>query len=160
MAHFKKLPQKKNEDKIIYGDKIVDGIVFLALSDMTYAKLYSVNPRSKNHSKAITVYQDKDDVYIDVCVKVHFSQCVSDIAFKIQETVRYNVEAMTEYHVAEVNVIVKGVFFGPVKPNEDSALSSEADDKVFEGEETSAETAKDTAAEATEQHKAEGEENV
>ena len=33
------------------------------------------------------------------------------MAFKIQETVRHNIESMTEYKVASVNVIVKGVFF-------------------------------------------------
>ncbi len=111
MAHFKKLPQKKNEDKIIYGDKIVNGIVLVALSEITYAELYSASPYTKNHSKAIKVYQDKDGVHIDVSVRVHFSQCVSDMAFKIQETVRHNIESMTEYKVASVNVIVKGVFF-------------------------------------------------
>ena len=38
-------------------------------------------------------------------------QSVSDAAFKIQEAVRHNVEAMTEFHIASVNVHVCGIFF-------------------------------------------------
>ena len=48
---------------------------------------------------------------MDVKVKIHFTQCVSDMAFKIQETIRHNIESMTDYRVAGVNVIVKGVLF-------------------------------------------------
>ena len=33
------------------------------------------------------------------------------MAFKIQESVRHNIESMTEYRVMSVNVIVKGVTF-------------------------------------------------
>lgn len=123
MAHFKKMPQKKNEDKIVYGDKIVDGIVFLALSEVSYAELYSPKPHAKNHSNAIKVFFDKDGVHIDVNVKIHFSQCVSDMAFKIQETVRHNIESMTVYHVASVNVIVRGVLFDDL-PAEKSRTES------------------------------------
>ena len=42
---------------------------------------------------------------------MHYSQAISDIAFKIQEAIRYNVESMTEYKIGNVNVIVLGVFF-------------------------------------------------
>lgn len=114
MAHFKKIPQKRNEDKIVYGDGIVDGIVLIALEEVPYAELYSLKTHKSGHNKSVKVFFDKDGVHIDVKVKIHFTQCVSDMAFKIQETVRHNVESMTEYHVAGVNVIVKGVLFGDV----------------------------------------------
>lgn len=114
MAHFKKIPQKRNEDKIVYGDGIVDGIVLIALEEVPYAELYSLKTYKSGHNKSVKVFFDKDGVHIDVKVKIHFTQCVSDMAFKIQETVRHNVESMTEYHVAGVNVIVKGVLFGDV----------------------------------------------
>ena len=114
MAHFKKIPQKRIEDKIIYGDGIVDGIVLIALEEVPYAELYSLKTHKSGHNKSVKVYFDKDGVHVDVKVKIHFTQCVSDMAFKIQETVRHNIESMTEYHVAGVNVIVKGVLFGDV----------------------------------------------
>lgn len=111
MAHFKKLPQRENEGKIIYGDGIVDGIVMLAISELEYVELYNTPSRGKMRSSAIKVDFDKDGVHVEVAIKIHFSQNVSDMAFKVQEVVRHNVEAMTEYHVAAVNVIVNGVMF-------------------------------------------------
>lgn len=111
MAHFKKLPQRENEGKIIYGDGIVDGIVMLAVSELEYIELYNTPSRGKMRSSAIKVDFDKDGVHVEVAIKIHFSQNVSDMAFKVQEVVRHNVEAMTEYHVASVNVIVNGVMF-------------------------------------------------
>lgn len=111
MAHFKKLPQRENEGKIIYGDGIVDGIVMLAVSELEYIELYNTPSRGKMRSSAIKVDFDKDGVHVEVAIKIHFTQNVSDMAFKVQEVVRHNVEAMTEYHVASVNVIVNGVMF-------------------------------------------------
>ena len=110
MAHFKKLPQE-HEGKIIYGNGIVDGIAKLAVSEIENVELYSKTPRSKMRSSAINVNFDKDGVHVEVAVKIHCSQNVSDMAFKIQEAIRHNVEVMTEYHVASVNVAVYGVSF-------------------------------------------------
>lgn len=115
MAHFKKIVKKKHEGKVVYGDKIVNGIVYLALSEIPYVELCSAASHKKTKKNSIGVFFEKDGVYIQVFVKIHYSQCVSDMAFKIQETIRHNVETMIEYHVAGVNVIVKGVLFGEIK---------------------------------------------
>ena len=112
MARFKKIPQSRHEGKIIYGEGIVDGIVILSLKEVDFVELFAPAPRSKLRSSAIKVTYEKDGVNIDVAVKLHYSQCVSDVAFKIQEAIRHNVESMSEYHVLSVNVIVKGVIFG------------------------------------------------
>ena len=53
-------------------------------------------------------------VSVDVIVKVHYSQSVTDTAFKIQEVIRHSVESMTEYQINNVNVIVKGVIFDEI----------------------------------------------
>ena len=111
MARFKKIPQNIHEGKLIYNTGIVDGIVLLAVQEIPYVELYAVAPRDKMHSSAIKVYNDKDGVHIDVSIKIHYTQSVSDTAFKIQEAVRHNVEAMTEYHIASVNVLVCGIIF-------------------------------------------------
>ena len=104
MAHFKKLVEKENVGKLVYGDNIVDEIVDIAVSEVPYVDLF-------DFGDSISVNFDKDGVHISVLVKIHYTQSVSDIAFKIQETVRHNVETMTEYHVASVNVYVKDVVF-------------------------------------------------
>ena len=116
MARFKKLPLNVNEGKLTYNAGIVDGIVLLAVQEIPYVELYSIAPRNKMHSSAVKVYTDKDGVHIDVSIRIHYSQSVSDTAFKIQEAVRHNVEAMTEYRVASVNVCVNGILFEDKSP--------------------------------------------
>ncbi len=111
MVRIKKIPLKEHEGKIVYGNGIVDGIVLLAISEIPNVELYSMGSRKRMSSSSISVNIEKEGVHIDVVVKVHYTQCISDVAFKIQETVRHNVEAMTEYRIASVNVIVKGVMF-------------------------------------------------
>ena len=111
MTPFKKVPINANEGKIIYGDGIVDGIVLLAINEIPNVGLYSPSNSKKMKNSAISVRREKDGVHVEVTVKTHYMQSISDVAFKIQETVRHNVEAMTEYRIASVNVIVKGVTF-------------------------------------------------
>ncbi len=111
MARFKKIPQQNHEGKIVLGSGIVDSIVMLAVNELEYVELDSTAPRSKMKSSAVKVAFDKDGVSVEVAVKIHYSQSVSDMAFKIQEAIRHNVEAMTEYHIASVNVIVQDVTF-------------------------------------------------
>lgn len=125
MARIKKVTRNKHEGKIVYGDGIVDGIVYLAVSEVPYAELYTIKQSRNNHSKAINVTFGKEGVHVDVIVKIHYSQAVSDMAFKIQEIIRHNVEAMTDYHIASVNVSVKGVLFDDksIYENADKAVS-------------------------------------
>ena len=120
MARFKKLPINTHEGKIIYGDGIVDGIVLLAIQEIPFVELYATAPSNKMTSSAIKVKFEKDGVHVDVNVKIHFSQSVADTSFKIQESVRHNVESMTEYHVASVNVLISGIIFDEISNEEKS----------------------------------------
>ena len=52
------------------------------------------------------------------------------MAFRIQEAVKYNVESMTEYSVANVNVSVKGVSFEDVNIGAGGAVAEETKDKA------------------------------
>ena len=110
MARFKKVPQV-HEGKVVYCDRIVDGIVLLAIAEIPYIELDTKEASSLARNNAIKVRKEKDGIHIDVTVKINYTQNVSDMAFKIQESVRHNVEAMTEYHVASVNVHISGVNF-------------------------------------------------
>lgn len=109
MARFRKIPQI-HEGRIVYGDGIVEGIVLLAVNEIPFVQLDSKDSGAV-HNGAIRVRKDKDGTNVDVTVKIHYSQSVSETAFKIQEAIRHNVEAMTEYHVASVNVNISGVTF-------------------------------------------------
>ncbi len=129
MARFKKIPQNRSEGKIVYGDNIVDEIVFLTVSELDYVELFSITSRKQMKNSAIRVILDKDGVHVNVAVKIHFTQSVSEIAFKIQEAVRHNVESMTEYHIASVNVTVRGVMFNELTKavNSDNAAENTND---------------------------------
>ncbi len=109
MARFKKIPQVE-EGKLIYGYGIVDNIVLYAVREIPYVVL---DDKAQEGTKtgSIKVKKEKDGIHVDVNVKIHFSQSVSDIAFKIQEAIRHTVETMTEYHVSNVNVNICGVTF-------------------------------------------------
>ena len=126
MAHFN-FNQKKKEDKIVYGDGIVDGIILLAVSELSKVILCDKKASRKKKHSSIKVAFSKDGLDIDVYVKIHFSQSVSDTAFKIQETIRHNIESMTDYHINSVNVNVVGVFFEdkPTTPTTDTQKTEE-----------------------------------
>ena len=111
MAHLKKIYRSIHEGKLTYGSGIVDGIVLLSIKEIPYVELASTLTSIPMRSNAISVRLEKDGVHVDVSIKIHYTQCVSDIAFKIQEAVRYSVESMTEYHIASVNVNVVGILF-------------------------------------------------
>ncbi len=121
MARFKKLPVNENTGKISYGIGIVNNIVQLALNEIPFIKVDKGTP----NNSAIKVYADKDGVNIDVAIKIYFTQSISETSFKIQEAIRHNVEAMTEYRVASVNVSIIGVLF----ENDLEGLSVEPKDK-------------------------------
>ena len=108
MTRFKHAPQV-NEGKIFYGDNIVDEIVTLAVQEIPNVALYSEKADNIIRGSAVKVRREKDDIHVDVSVKIHVSQSVSDIAFKIQEAVRHTIESMTELHVASVNVNIEGL---------------------------------------------------
>ncbi|MBQ0099613.1 MAG: Asp23/Gls24 family envelope stress response protein [Firmicutes bacterium] len=111
MAHFKKIPQTFHEGKINYGKGIIDGIVFLAINELDFVKFAFPKEESKKTSDIIKVTQNKNTVDVSVKIMIHYSQSVSDIAFKVQEAVRHNIETMTEYKLNSVNVNVCGVMF-------------------------------------------------
>ena len=125
MARFKKIPVV-NEGRITYHDKIIDEIVFLAVGEIPNVEFDANQMRNKT----IKVRRDKDGIHVDVVVKIHFTQNVSDIAFKIQEAVRHNIETMTEYRVASVNVHISGVSFE--EKNEDEKPAEDKNNETIQ----------------------------
>ncbi len=134
MKRFKSYPIKKHEDKIVYGDGIVDGIVLLAISEVPMVELCADVSYLKNTSKAIKVSFSNEGVSVEVKVKIHYSQSVTDMAFKIQEAIRHNIEAMTDYHVVCVNVVVNDVLFAEIEEKPAQPDVSEVEEGVQETE--------------------------
>ncbi|MBR2903680.1 MAG: Asp23/Gls24 family envelope stress response protein, partial [Clostridia bacterium] len=63
----------------------------------------------KKHS--VSLYLEKDGVYADVSVVVKYGYDVPELAYRIQQSVKQNVETMTRYRVAKVDVHILDVVF-------------------------------------------------
>lgn len=133
MKRFNSYPIKKHEDKIVYADGIVDNIVLLALTEIPYVELDADFSHPKNAYKAFKVVLSTEGVFVEVKVKIHYTQNVTDMAFKIQEAIRHNIEAMTDYKVTGVNVIVNDVLLNDVV---EKPVSLEVQDVEEEKKET------------------------
>ena len=130
MKKFKKIMQKKSEGKLVYGDGIVEDIVRLAVSELEDIELAGSLNRKGG---AIKVFLDKDVITVDVSIRINYTQSVSEMAFKVQEAIRHNVEAVTEYRVVAVNVNVNGIMFNDgvsPKPVEENNAQSQPKEKA------------------------------
>ena len=103
MALFKRVPSDGQKGKVSYNSGIVSGIISLAVSEIEGVELL---PGKKRGMK---LYFEKDGIYADISVTVDYGYNVPEVAFKIQQSVKHNVEAMTKYKVAKVDVYVVGV---------------------------------------------------
>ena len=127
MARFKKSPINANEGRLICCDSIVDDIVKLAINEIAGVRFDFSHPVIIG--SPIKVAFEKDGVHVDVFVKIHFLQSVAEMAFKIQESIRHNVESMTEFHVANVNVNIRGVYFEDELDDKSNALPDEQEEQ-------------------------------
>ena len=105
MAFFKRVPSDGQKGKVSYNSGIVSGIVNLAVTEVEGVEMLA------GKKKGLKLYFEKDGIYADISVKVDYGYNVPEVAFKIQQTVKHNVEAMTKYKVAKVDVYVIGVDF-------------------------------------------------
>ncbi len=105
MAHIRHDPTTTQKGKITYNSSIVSGIVALAIGEVEGVVLLS------NKNKGIKLTFDKQGIIADISVKVDSTENVSSLAFKIQQSIKHNVESMTNYKVAKVDVHVTDVNF-------------------------------------------------
>ncbi len=110
MSNFKFGLNNKQKGKVSYNSGIIHGIVALAVSEVDGVTLIN----EKKHG--INLYVEKDGVYADVSVIVNFSYNVPEIAYRIQQSIKQNVENMTRYKVANVNVNILDVVYSSNKP--------------------------------------------
>jgi uncharacterized alkaline shock family protein YloU len=116
MATFKHIPTNGQKGKITYNAGIVSGIVSLAVSEvdgvaLLYKNKKSLIKRGNTKKEGVKINFEKDGIYVDVSIKVYYGYNVPDIAFKIQQNIKHNVEAMSEFKIANVDVHVFGIIF-------------------------------------------------
>ncbi len=105
MAHIRHDPTSTQKGKITYNSGIVSGIVALAISEVEGVSLLT------NKNKGIKLNFEKQGISADISVKVDSNSAVSSLAFKIQQSIKHNVESMTNYKVTKVDVHVQDVNF-------------------------------------------------
>lgn len=105
MAHLRHDPTSTQKGKITYNSSIVSGIVALAIDEVEGVYLLT------NKNKGIKLNFDKQGIIADISVKVDSTSNVSSLAFKIQQSIKHNVESMTNYKVAKIDVHIADVNF-------------------------------------------------
>lgn len=105
MAHMRHDPTSTQKGKVSYNSGIVSGIVALAVSEVEGVSLLN----TKN--KGIKLNFDKQGILADIGVKVEYGYNVPSLAFRIQQSIKHNVESMTNYKVAKVDVHIQDVDF-------------------------------------------------
>jgi len=105
MSNIKLGTQDKQSGKVVYNAGIIQNIVALAVQEVDGTLLLP----GKKHS--VSLYLEKDGVYADVSVVVKYGYDVPELAYRIQQSVKQNVETMTRYRVANVDVHILDVVF-------------------------------------------------
>ena len=105
MSNFKLTSNDKQKGKIVYNAGIVQNIVALAV-----AEVEGTVP-SQAKKGGISLFLEKDGIYVDVSVVVKYGYNVPELAYRIQQTVKQSVENMTHFKVAQVDVHIQDVVF-------------------------------------------------
>ena len=125
MSNFKLTSNDKQKGKIVYNAGIVQNIVELAV-----AEVEGTVP-TQGKKSGISLFLEKDGIYVDVSVVVKYGYNVPELAYRIQQTVKQSVENMTHFKVAEVDVHIQDVVFCddlPVEKEEEPVEGEEKED--------------------------------
>ena len=123
MSNIRLTSNKKQNGKIVYNTGIVQNIVALAV-----AEVEGVIP-TQSKREGVSLYLEKDGVYVDISVVVKYGYNVPDVAYRVQQTVKQSVENMTHFKVAEVNVHIQDVVFYEIPAEPEKELANPEEDK-------------------------------
>ena len=124
MSNIKLTSNEKEKGKVVYNVGILRNIVALAV-----AEVEGTLPTDQNKKSGISLYIEKEGVYVDVSVVVKYGYNVPELAYRIQQSVKQSVENMTHFKVAEVDVHILDVVFCDAAPAEKEAEEHEETDE-------------------------------
>ena len=124
MSNIKLTTNEKEKGKVVYNVGILRNIVTLAV-----AEVEGTVPTEQNKKSGISLYIEKDGVYVDVSVAVLYGYNVPELAYRIQQTVKQSVENMTHFKVAQVDVHIQDVVFCEEAQPEKEEEPAETEDK-------------------------------
>ena len=100
---MKVVTKQDGTGRLVYSSDILRDIVDCALGEVKYAD------NSRQAKDCIKIDQYGDSVHVDVFVKLLCTVEVSDVASRLQNTIKGTIESMTEFKVKDVNVHVVDV---------------------------------------------------
>ena len=106
MSNFKLTSNNKESGKIVYNVGILRNIVALAITEVE-----GTVQNSQGKKNGISLFVEKDGVYVDVSVSVKYGYNVPELAYRVQQSVKQSVENMTNFKVAQVDVHILDVSF-------------------------------------------------
>ncbi len=65
--------------------------------------------RRENYTKGVIVRKEKDSLHIDMYIIVRFGTKISEVAYNVQDRVKYTLEKTLGLIVDSVNIYVQGV---------------------------------------------------
>lgn len=105
MSNIRLTSENKENGKTVYNAGIIRNIVALAVAEVE-GTVPSTGKRD-----GVSLYIEKDGVYVDVSVVVKYGYNIPELAYRIQQTIKQSVENMTRYRIAEVDVHIQDVLF-------------------------------------------------
>lgn len=96
--------------KVVYNSSIVRSIIELAIPKVEgVVNNFQPGNSSKNYIKL--EFLENFNVAVDVAVTIYYGYNITDVAYNIQQSIKNNVEAMSEYKVGTIDVHVVAVIF-------------------------------------------------
>lgn len=85
----------------VYGRKVINSIIALATQEISGV--------AGLHGKGFRTEINGQNVVVDVYIKVFPGISCSEVAFRVQENIKHNVESMTAYKIDVINVNILSV---------------------------------------------------
>ena len=102
--------QEKNNGKVKYSDDILISIVGLSVAGVDGVKVrYKKDDNSK--LDGIKIVRDNEDINVYVTVDVYYGYIIPEVSYHIQQSIKHNVETMSNFKLNKINVSVDNVVY-------------------------------------------------
>lgn len=105
--------------KVSYNESIIKGIVAISVASVEGVVIKQNKRGERSIKDSIKIVNDKNGgINVSVSVCVNYGLSINDVAFDIQNSIRQNVETMSDYKISKVDVYVSDVLFEEKAINE------------------------------------------
>lgn len=87
-----------------------------------------------NYSKGVKIEKTDDDIILDIYIDVKYGYNVTKVAIEVQESVKNEIEGMTDLQVKSVNIHVEDIITEKKKAESEAEVIEEKDIEIIEKE--------------------------